>query len=57
MSDNTEKISDQKLAGQLAAQIASLNPCCTTSEIMEMVKDEIKARNTQEASENPRPPV
>ena len=47
MSDNTEKTSDQKLAGQLAAQIAALNPCSTTSEIMEMVTEEMKERNSQ----------
>ena len=46
MSDKTETNPDQKLIAQLAAQIASLNPCCTTSEIMEMAAEEYKSRNT-----------
>ena len=43
----TTNIFDPKLTAQLAAEIASQNPCCTRAEIMEMVTEEIKARNTQ----------
>ena len=46
MSDKTETNPDQKLIAQLAAQIASLNPCSTTSEIMEMAAEEFRNRST-----------
>jgi hypothetical protein len=50
----TEDLFDPKLTAQLTAEIASQNPCCTPAEIMEMVKEEIKDRNTQEVSGNRR---
>ena len=43
----TENIFDPKLTAQLAAEIASQNPCCTRAEIMEMVTEEMKERNSQ----------
>ena len=51
MSDKTETNPDQKLIAQLAAQIASLNPCSTTSEIMEMAVEEFKNRATSDSVE------
>ena len=50
MSDKTETNPDQKLIAQLAAQIASLNPCSTTAEIMEMAVAEFKSRNTTDSA-------
>ena len=46
----TENIFDPKLTAQLAAEIASQNPCCTRAEIMEMVAEQIKERNPQHSA-------
>ena len=51
MSDKIETNPDQKLIAQLAAQIASLNPCCTTAEIMEMAAEEFKNRTSADSVE------
>jgi len=51
MSDKTETNPDQKVIAQLAAQIASLNPCSTTAEIMEMAAEEFRNRNAADSVE------
>ena len=44
----TKKQPDQELVGQLAAQIASINPCCTSAEIMEIVAKELEKQKIAE---------